>query len=187
MPRKAKGGGDLFLRMKINQIPYVSLQFLFLNLRFILPWCQAWHNLGRRKDGDNHRQGPLQFSWMVLSLFSEWEEQVQPQTNLLSAIAPFGMEERARITPGLMQRVWQQELLSFWIPNVWTLDQDRIFLHGSKCKVCTAVSKWGICCSSGASRHSPCPSFLARCPEHPQGSWSSWNSERQQPKTKVRA
>lgn len=36
MPRKAKGG-DLFLTMNINQITHVSLQFLLLNFRFILP------------------------------------------------------------------------------------------------------------------------------------------------------
>lgn len=34
---------------------------------------------------------------------------------------------QSQSSPGLVQRVWQQELLSVWVLNVWTLDQKRIF------------------------------------------------------------
>lgn len=43
------------------------------------------------------------------------------------------------------------------------------FLHGSECQVCPAVSRWGICCSPGASRHSPWPSLLAGQAALPSG------------------
>lgn len=165
MPRKTKGG-DLFLVMKINQIAYVSWQFLVLNFRLILPSRQAWHELGRRKDGDNHRQSPLQFSWMILSLFSRVRG-ASPASEK-SAIAAFGMEGKARIPLALCRGCDSRSCCRFG-SLMFELLIRRGFLHGSRCKVCTAVSKQGICCSSGASRHPPCPAFLAGQAALPSG------------------